>query len=251
MKIKIISFNIRCVDDANGYSIQERSLRLAKVTGAYGADVIGFQEYTPWWSEYIQKYFCQAYEFFNQYRDDKGWMESAPILWKKDKFNCLKRGYFWLSDTPKQMSGGWDNEGHNRICLYVLLQDKQDGKVFSFFNTHLGFGDENQVKSVRLIQRYMQSFSKYPTLITGDFNMSPASAAYAEMVKKFSDVNELTVRDRRSTYHGYQLKNSFNEHIDYCFINDKIKPISLKIIDDLVDGKFLSDHYGIYAQVQI
>lgn len=251
MQIKTISFNIRCVDDANGHSIKERAPRLKKIIDAYDADVIGFQEFTPLWTDYIDKYFGENYHFFNKYRDDHGWMESAPILWKKEKFHCLKRGYFWLSDTPEKMSGGWDTEGHNRICLYVLLQDKQDGQIFAFLNTHLGFGEENQLKSVRLISRYMESFSDYPTFITGDFNMIPTSAPYLEMVKNFTDVNARTVNDRRSTYHGYELQNNFNEHIDYCFIDNKITPVAFKIIDELVEEKFPSDHYGLFAKLEM
>lgn len=251
MKIKVISFNIRSVNDPNGYSISERAPRLAKVVGAYDADVIGIQEFTPPWTEHFDKHFKEKYEIFNKFRTETGWLEAAPILWKRDKFHCLKRGYFWFSDTPEKMSGGWDNEGHNRICLYAVLREKKDGKTFAFFNTHLGFGDENQVKSVRLMQRYAEKFADYPTFSVGDFNMIPSSPAYAEMVRKFADVNALTVNDRRSTYHGYELENTYNEHIDYCFINDKVKPLYFKIIDELVDGKFPSDHYGLYTEIEM
>ena len=251
MRIKVISFNIRCVDDENGNSIQERAPRLSMITTPYDADVIGFQEYTPFWEDSINRYFCDKYEFFNKYRSNTGWIESAPILWKKEKFDCLKRGYFWLSDTPEIMSGGWDDERHNRICLYVILKNKSDGKTFAVMNTHLGFGEKNQVKSVRLIHQYMEKISAYPTVIIGDFNMMPSSLPYAEMIKKVADVNELTIKDRRSTYHGYSQQNHFEEHIDYCFINGKINPITFKIIDELVEDKFPSDHYGIYADLEV
>ena len=251
MRIKVISFNIRCTDDENCNSIQERAPRLSMVMAPYDADVIGFQEYTPFWEDSIDRYFCDRYELFNKYRTDTGWIESAPILWKKEKFDCLERGYFWLSDTPEIMSGGWDDYQHNRICLYVILKNKNDGKTFAFMNTHLGFGEKNQVKSVRLIHQYMEKLSAYPTFITGDFNMTPSSRPYAEMIKKVADINELTIKDRRSTYHGYDQKNNFEEHIDYCFIDKKINPIAFKIIDELVENKFPSDHYGIYAELEI
>ena len=65
MRIKVISFNIRCVDDENGNSIQERAPRLSMITTPYDADVIGFQEYTPFWEDSINRYFCDKYEFFN------------------------------------------------------------------------------------------------------------------------------------------------------------------------------------------
>lgn len=250
MEIKAISFNIRCANDINGNSIEERAPRLAKIISNYDADVIGFQECTPLWIEYINKYFCTTYEFFNKYRDGKGGLESTPLLWKKNKFNCLKSGYFWLSDTP-EISGGWDSLGCNRICLYTLLQCKKSGEIFAFFNTHLGFGEENQIKSIKLISQYIDKFSTYPTFIVGDFNLIPFSKPYEKMIEKFIDVNELTIKDRRSTYHGYAQNNNYNEHIDYCFITSKIEPISFKIIDDLVDGKFPSDHYGLYIKLKV
>ena len=251
MILKVISFNIRCIDDDNGYSIPERAPRLSAVTMPYDADVIGFQEYSPFWEEYIRQYCGDKYEFFNQYRTDKEGLESTPILWKKDKFDCLKRGYFWFSDTPEVMSGGWDDYGCNRICLYVVLQEKNSGKIFTYLNTHFGFGVENQIKSVRLLQQYMENIAPYPAFVTGDFNMTLSSLPYAEMVKKFADVNELTVKDRRSTYHGYDKDNTYDEHIDYCFIDKNISPVSFKIIDEMVDGKFPSDHYGFYTELEI
>ena len=251
MSIKAISFNIRCCDDDNGNSINERAPRLKKILDKYDADVIGFQEFTPPWEEHIEKNFANEYEIFYIYRTNTGHIETAPILWKKDKFNCIKKGYFWLSDTPEVMSGGWDTYGHNRIVFYALLENKTDGKKFAFFNTHFGFGEENQVKSVKLIQEYMDKYSDYPTFITGDFNMIAQTKAYAEMVKKYSDVNELTVKDRRTTFHAYYTRGELNAHIDFCFINDKVSPIEYKIIDDLIDGKFPSDHYGIFTELNI
>ena len=81
--------------------------------------------------------------------------------------------------------------------------------------------------------------------------MTPDSAAYAQMIKKMTDVNEDTVKDRRSTYHGYEPEVDKHEHIDYCFINENVKPVSMKIIDELVDGKFPSDHFGVYVELEL
>ena len=120
MELKVISFNIRCCDDPHGHAVVERAPRLADAVIPYDADLIGFQEYKPRWEEHIEKYFGDKYEIFNKYRDDER-RESAPILWKKDKFECLEKGYFWLSDTPDEPSDGWDVLGHKRICEYAIL----------------------------------------------------------------------------------------------------------------------------------
>lgn len=54
MKLKVISFNIRCRDDNYGHAIYERAPRLASLTLPLDADIIGFQEYTPKWEEHIK-----------------------------------------------------------------------------------------------------------------------------------------------------------------------------------------------------
>lgn len=252
MKLNIISFNIRCCDDENGYSIEERAPRLSTVISYYDADVIGFQEYRPAWEEHINKYFGDRYEIFNKYRSETIDIESSPILWRKDKFECVKTGYFWLSDTPEIESRGWD-EVYNcfRMCVYVILLDKKSNKYFTFMNTHFGFGDKGQIKSVKLIEEYSKKISSYPTFIVGDFNMKPDSPAYALMSEIFTDVNAVTTKDMRATYHGYNPEKFLAEHIDYCFINEAIKPVKQNIIDDVVDGMFPSDHYGLYIELEL
>ena len=42
MKLKVISFNIRCKDDKDGHAISERAPRLADLTLPLDADLIGF-----------------------------------------------------------------------------------------------------------------------------------------------------------------------------------------------------------------
>ena len=248
MKLKLISFNIRCCDDKDGNSIVERAPRLSQVTEKYDADIIGFQEFTVPWEEQIAKFYPQ-YEMFIKYRSVHE-LEAAPILWKKGMFEMLDNGYFWLSDTPEVESRGWD-ELYNcwRMCQYVILKHIESGKVFTYMNTHYGFGDKGQVDSSKLIYEYSKKISQNPTFVTGDFNMRPESLGYAEMVKHFTDVNSVTANDRRTTYHGYGKTN--DEHIDYCFIDEKIKPVSLKLIDELPDGKYPSDHYGLFVELEL
>lgn len=251
MELSVISFNVRNSDDIGGNSVVERVPRLNEITSKYDADVIGFQEIVPVWMPYIEKYYGDKYEMFNKYRSESN-LESTPVLWKKDKFECVKTGYFWLSDTPTVESRGWD-EVYNcfRMCVYVILKEIKTGKMFTFMNTHFGFGDSGQMKSADLIKSYSKEISEYPTFITGDFNMNPKSKGYIAMTKHFTDVNAVTVNDLRDTYHGYDPDVFKDKHIDYCFVDENIKPVSQKIIDDLSDNKFPSDHYGLYIKLEI
>ena len=248
MKLKVISFNIRCCDDKDGNSIKERAPRLAAVTCGLDADIIALQEYTVPWEEQISRLYPD-YEIFNKYRSVKE-LESAPILWKRGKFECLDTGYFWLSDTPEVESRGWDEVCNCwRMCQYVILKHRESGKLFTHMNTHYGFGDKGQVASSGLIYEYSKKISQNPTFITGDFNMTPASPGYAEMIKHFTDVNAATANDRSTTYHGYGTTDGV--HIDYCFTDDSIKPLGLKLINETVDGKYPSDHYGLFMELEL
>ena len=118
-------------------------------------------------------------------------------------------------------------------------------------NTHFGFGDKGQTDSSKLIYDYSKQFGEMPVFILGDFNMTPESQGYAEMIKNFDDVNAKTSNDLRSTYHGYKPEKIKDQHIDYCFINKNVVPLNQKILDQKVDGKFPSDHYGLYISLNV
>ena len=250
MEIKVMSFNIRCCDDINGNSIAERAPRLFEITSKYDADVLGIQEFRPDWEEHFKNNDSKEYGFFHKYRATVDDIESTPILWKLKKFNCLKTGYFWLSDTPEEESVSWDG-GCHRICTYVILEDKNTLEKFTFMNTHFGFGDECQVKSVALTARYAKKISDYPTFITGDFNMKPTDAGYTEMVKHFTDANAVTAKDWRMTFHNYNPDVVTDMHIDYCFTDGNCLPLSQKIVDENVGGKYPSDHFGLFTVLKI
>lgn len=250
MKFNVISFNIRYTDDPDGHSVQERAPRLKQIISQYDPDLIGFQECRPLWWPYILADYGQEYEIFNRYRavDES---ESSPILWKKEKFECLSTGYFWLSDTPEVESKGWDVIGCYRMCVWVRLRDKASGKAFTFMNTHFGFGEQCQHDSVELIHRYNLEVCDGPTMITGDFNMFRNLPSYAQITSYYTDVNAATVNDTRNTYHGYQLDKPERGPIDYCFINAGFRPLDHQRLDQTFDGKFPSDHYGIRMELEL
>lgn len=250
MNINAISFNLRYRDDPNQNSIDERAPRLHSILAKYDADILCFQEISKAWQPHLEADYGNDYDMYLQYRNETVDIEAVSTLWKKDKFICLNKGCFWLSDTPEVESRGWD-EVYNcyRICTYVILQEKETEKTFTVFNTHYGFGDKGQTDSCKLVYEYSKKISAYPTLVLGDFNMNPESPAYATMIQYFRDVNSCTANDWRATWHGYEPHVITSAHIDYCFIDEMITPLKHSLIIDTVDGKFPSDHYGLYCSL--
>ena len=247
MELKVISFNIRCCDDKDGHSVEERAPRLNAVIEKYAPDLIGIQEFTPIWEERFEKMFGEKYAMLNKYRTKEGWIEGGPLLFRRDRFTLENSGWFWYSDTPDVESGSWDELGHKRICTYVKL--RRDGKEFVFMNTHFGFGDDGQVKSAELIKTRAKAFGGLPYFITGDFNATPDSPAYAVMTSFMKDANASDLQS--ITYHGYHPGTKGCAHIDYCFYGDGVKAESAKILDETFDGKFPSDHYGLLAVLEL
>ncbi len=250
MNLQVISFNIRYNDDVNGNTIAQRAPRLKRVLDQYGADLIGFQECTPTWMPHLEADYGTEYEIFNKYRD-KNCAESAPILWKKERFECLDKGYFWFSETPEVESRFSYENGHLRICMWVVLKERISGQVFTYMNTHFGFGDRAQCDSADLIRQYEKKVARGPVIFTGDFNMQRSFPAYEKMSGWYTDVNAATVNDLRNTYHGYTFDQNLDELIDYCFVTRDIAPVIYQRLDQTVGGKFPSDHYGIRAELEL
>ena len=249
MKLKTVSFNIRFGDDVDGYSVAERAPRLRQAITDYAPDLIGIQEYTPKWEDYFEKLFLPEYEMYNKYRATTGWIEGGPVLWRRGEFVLIDRGDFWYSDTPDVESGGWDVSGHKRNCVYVKLRRVSDGAEFVFMNTHFGFGEQCQIKSAELIKQRVKAFGDTPYFITGDFNATPETPAYKILTSFMKDANAADLTS--ITYHGYHPGEKGCCHIDYCFIGGGVTPLKSQIITNTYGGKFPSDHYGLYTELQI
>ena len=265
MLLKVMNFNICCGDDPGGNTVIERAPRVAAILEKYTPDIIGLQEYTPVWEPLIRNMTGGQYEIFNKYRAETS-LESTPILWKRNRFECIKRGFFWLSDTPNTESKGWDELFDCfRICEYAVLREIQSGICFAHMNTHFGFGDRGQVASAKLIYQKSKTVSDFPTFITGDFNMSVGTESYKEMTEHFTDVNSATACNYEATFHNYgvnneELQSIFPDlkakgqsvlHIDHCFVSNGITPINQYVIKDMPGGGYPSDHYALISEIVI
>lgn len=250
--MKVISFNVRSANDPNGHSIHERAPRVKAVIDKYDPDLIGFQEVVPLWMEHIPEDYGQTYEIFHKFRCETFDIEGAPILWRKDRFECLDKGYFWLSDTPEIVSRGWDSIGCHRICMWVKLRDKQNNAVFHFINTHYGFSDPCQLASTKLIFDHFKPLGIQTAFMTGDFNLGYGSPAYKALTEVLADANKLTANDTRNTYHGYRGDAHGGDPCDFCFVTPQyIQPTYFQRLTETFDGKYPSDHFGLYIELEV
>lgn len=121
------------------------------------------------------------YGYIGVARDDgeaKG--EFSPIFYNKSRVKLLKSGTFWLSETPDEVSKGWDGLCR-RVCTWGLFQDKLTKKKFYHFNTHLDHrGKVAQMEGAQLIIDTIKAMCPKGAnvIVTGDFNVIQGSSCY-------------------------------------------------------------------------
>ena len=254
-KLKVVSYNVRCADDGPGKMVAERGPRLEKVVKMHDPDLIGFQEVTPKWRGMLEGYFGDQYDYVYQERSPGG--ECTPVFWKRDKFEKKAEGHFWLSETPDTSSIGFGGQ-HYRVCSWVRLKNKATGTEFLYFNTHFDFSAEQHVPSAKLMLNRAKAaggFTKYGVIFTADWNMNPWKPGYNAIVESgdMSDINYDLENLSDGTCNGYnEGDGGGGSIIDMCFYSPaKIIPLDYKVINEKIDGGWVSDHRGIYMEMAL
>ena len=247
--VRIMSFNIRCGE------FPDRGEIVPQLIADYHPDSVGLQECTYDWYNYLRLFLEDEYEFVGVGRDtgDRSSKcgEMSLILFRKDKYNLVDSETFWLSETPEEVSRGWD-AACNRICTWVGLQNKETGRYYVHMNTHLDHvGNEARKNSIDLIKDKMALFT-VPTVVTGDFNFPKGCDLYNQLleggIKDTQDLAADTMYGK--TYHGYNGGEE-GDPIDFILVDGGVSEVkSYKIIRDMYDGKYISDHYPIYSDMK-
>lgn len=248
--IRVMSFNIRCIEYAKRKNI------VPQLILEYSPDTIGLQECTYKWYKNLTKN-LENYEFIGVGRDTgdlngKDCGEIAAILFRKDKYKLIESDTFWLSETPNEVSFGWD-AACRRVCTWAILENIETGERMAHVNTHLDHMGENAIKNgTKMVIEKAQSFDML-TVVTGDFNFNKEYSAYEiienSLLRNTQDIAEKTMDGK--TFHNYEGGEE-GSPIDYILVNDGISSVSeYKIVRDMYGKKYSSDHYPIYADITI
>lgn len=246
--ITVMTQNVRNLNDPDGNSITRRAKRLAQLIELYQPDIIGTQEVTQPWDDFFRAKYADTYGIVGTFADGIGTTAGSMsgIMYKLDRFELVESGYFWLSDTPQEISK-LEESNKPRTCSWALLKDKKSGKTFLMSNTHLDTtSDEVRLAQYQVIaEQLADKYAQYPSVLTGDFNALPDSTTYAEATKTFSDPH-LTAKNKATdiafTFHNYGKEAE--KRLDYCFYNDGFVAENYRILTEQFDG-YVSDHYGV------
>ena len=246
--MKIMSFNLLCANWAVRTPLVIRTIYNAD------PDVLGVQEAHIGWMNALRA--CLPdYDSVGIGRDDgKEAGEFSAVFYKKDKYELLDSGSFWLSETPEQPGKGWD-AACIRICSWAKLQEKTTGKIFVHLNTHLDHrGATAMQKGAELVATRGTAIAEgHPAFFTCDFNVTPDSAPYAAVIAGgFRDCSFLAkTTDHGITFHDFENPAYDGAVIDYVFCKGDVQVNAFRVIRDTIDGALPSDHYPVLADVEI
>ena len=254
--IRVMTFNIRCTS----LGMIKRSTRNDEVIETIKRgmpDSFGVQEATPTWMKYLKKELKDLYDCVGVGRaNGKNSGEYSAIFYLKDKYNVYDSDTFWLSETPEKPSKGWD-ASMNRICTWAVLEDKETGVMYVHINAHFDHkGTEAQSKSIDLILDKVKQYENFPVVFTADMNIKEGTDLYNKIAdsKILWDTKKISP-DTMDYLTFHNLEPSANEGriLDYIMINEcpGFGVVSYKVVTAGIDGKFVSDHYPVYADLFI
>ncbi len=251
--MKIMSFNIRCANVGDD-SWEDRIGIVCQTILESNADSVGIQEATPGWMAALKENIGHKYAYVGVGRDDganEG--EYSPVFYLKDKYEVISCDNFWLSETPDKPSFGWD-AACRRICSWVQLKNKETGEDYVHINTHFDHkGEEARRNSVEMIIEHAKTFTDIPVVFTADMNVVEGTENYNQFVNSnyFDDAKKLAPDTMNyCTYHDTKPEEHEKDVIDYVMINKDFKALKYVVMTEGIDGRFVSDHYPIYAIIE-
>lgn len=277
-KIKIGSYNIRLQSGDRGTpnAWDERKADLADFIKQLDLDAFGLQEVCPEQADFLTNS-LPHYVMVGVHREDgkrKG--EASPVFFRKDRFDAIKSGTFWLSETPDVPGSKSWKTACTRVCSWMLLKDKKSGKTFCFANTHTDHISALARKNgMLLIIERMKQFAPVgtPIVFTGDHNCTettePAKAVSA-LLKDTLYATETPPAGPWRTFNGWKWKNSEisiaealkmqpnareepGPRIDYIYVSKGIKVKSHASRADARPNAKLypSDHFPVTAEIEL
>jgi len=254
--VNVLSFNIRYNNPDDGeHAWPNRKGMVASVVRFHAADLIGMQEVLRSQIDDLTV-LLPNYSWYGVGRNDgKNSGEFSPIFYRRDRFQLLDSGEFWLSQNPDQIgSKSWD-AALPRIATWVKFRDRESKQEFIHLNTHFDHrGEVARARSAELILDRLKTLSgNMPVVVTGDFNVPPESEAYATMTSMLVDSKLESVSEPHGpegTFGGFTVKvGDTGDRIDYVFVAEGTKVLRYAALSDQWDGRYPSDHLPVLAEI--
>jgi endonuclease/exonuclease/phosphatase family metal-dependent hydrolase len=179
--------------------------------------------------------------------------EAAPIIYNSKVWDLVTTKTYWLSETPDIPSRGWDAV-LNRIVTWARLKNRASKQEINVLNTHFDHvGDIARQESAKFIIRLAEQVGDYPTVLMGDFNMTPDHPGYDILAGAFTDSGTHLPKEETyghwNTYTGFEDGDS--SRIDYIFAIKGFTVQTYGVLHSYFKKVKFSDHRPIVSDLLI
>lgn len=260
--VRIMTFNTL---GTNGDNPSVRFPLIFETVRRYLPDVVGFQEANKTIHSAVLEDLTDVYDFVNKYHDAGAPVNYTPIMYRKDKFNCIAGGVEFL----RSRYTGTNTKSYS----WAVLELKSTGKRFIVLNLHGALispaynleGMTNAVEGAawrrdnvaQLHERAVKLQTKYgalPTFLIGDFNFNKAAAAYSDATALGYVTAEKTATQHKETgtktTHGIGSAPPSGKSIDHIFYQGNTTVFTHYIVRDET-ALAASDHCPVYCDAKL
>lgn len=252
--VTVMSYNVY-IKGSGEKSPENRTDEVVANIRKYSPDSFGLQEADEGWMERLPAELTEyAYVGIGR-NSDKGGGEASPVFYKKDKYELVDSGTFWLSKTPEKASKAWDAM-FKRICTYAVLKDKETGFTYAHFNAHFDhMGIIARSESVAVVTAKIAEIApNIPVIFSGDLNDNEETDMYNRVLESgLRDTKKIAATAvGGTTYHGYSDLLTKELPIDFIFVNNFATSVESYTVDsEKINGIYPSDHHPVISKMTL
>ncbi|MEL6389635.1 MAG: endonuclease/exonuclease/phosphatase family protein [Bacteroidota bacterium] len=250
-----MSYNLRYANEHDGNDRWvERDEDVLALIQQYKPVVLGIQEGLHEQVVFLENGLA-GYERIGVGRDDgatKG--EHAAILFDSGILQLLSTETFWLSETPEQVSVGWD-AAMERVCTFGHFKFRSSSQEVVVFNAHFDhIGNMARLNSSELLLKQAEPFIQkgIPIVVMGDLNAEPNSPPIQTIIEVFGDPLLMTsLKGPIGTWNGFDATSAMERRIDYIFLRNATVESYQHIDDRRPNGRMPSDHLPVLMKADL
>ena len=183
--------------------------------------------------------------------------ELGPIFYRRDRYELVGDGTFWLSNTP-DVPGSSFEDADVRIATWVELIDRVSGRPFLALNSHWDDASEDaRAFGASLIVQQLSFLAPnpMPRVVLGDFNCTEDSEPMGTLRNggRLDDAYRVAhpnVEPNEATDHGGH-GDPAGERIDHLLVSTGLFDVDrAEIVRRTSGGSWPANHFPVVADLQ-
>lgn len=269
----VATYNIRYDNPEDGvHAWPNRRSQVVEQIAHLAPDLLGVQEAEHHQLDFIREQMVE-YDVEGVARDGGQEGEYSALLFRKNRFEKLDGGTFWLSPTPQgprsaEQERPWGTH-LNRISSWLKLRDLQSRATWLVVNVHFDhLSEEARVKSAAQIIDFTRAKSPEvdSLVVMGDFNARTDSTPHKLLDGKQANESGATslvadARHRARKTTTASLDTTVTSwtglvedlYIDHVFVSPNVQVLDYRVVEQRLSyagqERFASDHLPVRTEL--